>query len=242
MEWASAQGLAGHFDTQSFFGRCVSLCRSCSLSQSFPRAECKLLFLWKVFPSHLWNGMEDERTPPRTHIWASIRIQLCFKNFHCFQLHLDFISVRWRILLDVLNSSTQEHAYCVLEIHHLYTCPSWSYYSLWRGYLSWIGNLSALHSTDCFSISLQIKSSVRKEWLRLVCPPCVLLDTEGLCAGCAEAHGVWLWAAHLAGWGASSLLCLPCAALQGLPPKLGLLSFESWSLGAASPGAKKTKN
>lgn len=127
-----------------FFGRCVSSrIRSCSLSQSFPRAECKLLFLWKVFPTHLWNGMEDEENSPRTHIWASIRIQLCFKElpFFSFTLTLyqwDEESSRcpWTHLHR--NMHTVFCRFC-----HLYTCPSWSYYSLWCGYLSWIGNLSA---------------------------------------------------------------------------------------------------
>ena len=67
MQWASAQGLVGHFYTQSFFGLWVSSCRSCGLSQSFPGAECNsYFFCGRCFPC-VYEMRWKMREVPREH-------------------------------------------------------------------------------------------------------------------------------------------------------------------------------
>lgn len=233
MEWASAQGLAGHFDTQSFFGRCVSSRRSCSLSQSFPRAECKLLFLWKVFPTHFmkWDGRWENS---REHTSELVLESSCVSRTSTFSaspwLYIsemknhprcpELIYTGTCILCSVLTICTPAHLGATILCDVL-SVLNWKPFCFAQYWLF-------LHITQ-----IRIVSEKR---LRLVCPPCALLDTEGLL--CRLCWGSWSLALSCPSrlGGASSLL-IPWP-LQGTSQAWFALI---WKLkpGCSKSGAKK---
>lgn len=76
--------------------------------------------------------------------------------------------------------------------NHLCICPCRSSCSSWCGYLSWLGQLSAVHSTS----PITPNEKKCQKWVAeaYVCNPYGVLGTEASWAGCAKTSKAWLWA------------------------------------------------